>query len=57
MHSFLSLGVVVVVVLFVGPALAANTIDITAKEGESIVYGVRWFLGEKFRFQKPVGLV
>lgn len=45
-----------VVAVFLGSALAANTIDITAREGESIVYGVRWFLGEKFRFQKPVVL-
>jgi hypothetical protein len=33
-----------------------NSIDISANQNESMIFGVRWFLGEKFRFQTPIGL-
>lgn len=45
----------VAMVTFLGLASAIEPIDTSISGNESIIYGVRWFLGEKFRFQKPIG--
>jgi hypothetical protein len=51
----MSLWIFVAIVLFLGLASAVGAIDAATDDNGSIVYGVRWFLGEKFRFQKPIG--